>query len=157
MNIKTVILVCILFLAIIAFSCPYGRSKPEVKLPVEEVELLQYEAIDFGKILTKPEVVPIPTDRDPFSSSLENLKLLDTAGKDQALKLGAESLKLTGIIRGPNGPVALIKPAAGEKNCAVKLNNMIGKFSINKITDNEVILTINEEKTVLKLGGEKND
>lgn len=157
MKIKTVILISALLFLSIAFSCTYGRSKPEVKLPIKEVELLKYEAIDFGKILVKPEVAPIPTDRDPFKSPLENQKLLDMAVGNEAAVLGAESLKLTGIIKGPNGSVALIKPAPGEKTCAVKSNSMMGKFSVNKIADKEVILTINGAKTVLKLGGGEND
>lgn len=157
MYIKTVILASILFLTISAFSCSYASPRPEGEFSIEEVELLKYEAIDFEKLLAKPEAVPIPTDRDPFRSSLENLELLDIAAENQLPMLGAESLRLTGIIKGPNGPVALIKPGPKEKTYAVKANSMLGKFRIEKIADNKVILNINGARTVLKLGGGEND
>lgn len=157
MKVRTILLIGILAFALAALTWAYGRPKPETKPVIEEVEILKYEPIDFKEILTKPEVVSISTERDPFKSPVEAAKLLEGQQKDKSELPDAESLRLIGIVRGPNGPVALIKPTPEQKAQAVKPNSMIGKFWINKITDKEVILTLNGVKTVLKLGGGEND
>ena len=98
-----VLLICILAIAMIAIT--YKSERPEAKVVMEEIEILKYEPIDFEKLLAKPEVTFVLNERDPFKSSLEDLEVLAMAGDVLAPGLGTESLKLTGIIRGPDGPV----------------------------------------------------
>ncbi|MFC1808442.1 hypothetical protein ACFL0T_08795 [Candidatus Omnitrophota bacterium] len=156
MKIKVIILMVIFIGISIAFTCSNGRSKPEATIPIEELDLLRYEPIDFAKILVKPSTEAILTDRNPFISPFEEyMRSTGEADEYKAVSLGPDSMRLTGIIKSPDGYIALIRPVSENKTQVVKVDGKLGKFHVTKITDKEVHLTANGTKSVLKLGGIK--
>lgn len=158
-EITSLIVVLALALTISISGCrkPQLEVEPgEAKLLRYEAELLRYEAVDFGKLLAKVEPAPISTERDPFRSSLQNLKLLGSKEEGHINVFAAESLKLTGVIRGPRKSIALIQYGPDMKTYAVKENDTIGKFYVKEVRDEGVILTTDGESAILKLGGGDN-
>lgn len=146
----------IVVLALVLTISISGCWKPELEVEPSEAELLRYEAVDFGKLLAKAEPAPISTERDPFRSSLQNLKLSGSKEEGQANIFVTESLKLTGVIRGPQKSIALIQYGPDMKTHAVKENDTIGRFYVKEVTDDGVILTTDGTSAVLKLGGGDN-
>lgn len=154
MKIKIFVIGIILAMCLIASTCTSSRSRPEASLPIQEVQLLKYEAIDFNELLTKQRAAKIETDRDPFKSPFRQSDILHNY--EVAIDmLGVESLSLIGIIRGPKGSVALIKSGSKNKTQEIRERETMGKFYVEEITDKQVILNTEDKSFVLNLGGGK--
>ena len=89
MKIKIILAIVIMGVIFFAINQSYGRPKPEVKLPIEEVEVLKYEPIDFKEVLTKTEFASVSTERDPFKSPfLSTNKYIGSAAEDSGIEDG---------------------------------------------------------------------
>jgi Tfp pilus assembly protein PilP len=107
--------------------------------------LLNYVPINFKEVLSKPKMTSISTERDPFMSPF----YVKTDGTVEGIHNTA--FNLTGIIKGPDGYVALISPVSGGTSHSIRQGDRIANFYVKKITDDEVILNINGNDTLLKL------
>ena len=157
MKVKIIFIMVVLVLIFSVITYTYGRPKPEAKLPIGEVDILKYEPIDFKEALAKTEFASVSTERDPFKSPFVTPNKFVGQAEEGAIEiLSSDSLKLIGIVNGPDGPVALIRSATEKRIHTVKQDSVLGECHVTKISDKEVILNFNGLDTVLRLGGDKN-
>lgn len=138
----------ITFLAFLFIMLISGTAFTHAQDLSPDIAVLNYTPINFEEILSKPKIQGILTERDPFRSPFA---AIDGFGKEYAPNT---SFSLSGIIKGPKGYTAIIKPVHGS-SYSVSMGETIANFYVESITDNQIILRLNEDRTVLKLGGRK--
>jgi hypothetical protein len=91
--------------------------------------------------------------RDPFGSQLAGST--DTNGIGMVTSVGADTLKLTGILYDAAHPSALVNDQLLELNRPVKVQTAQGEVEIKalKITRELVVLQVGGQKMELRLGG----
>ena len=93
------------------------------------------------------------TTRDPFGSQLA--ASTETNGTGMVTSVGADTLKLTGILYDAVHPSALVNDQLLELNRVVKMHTAQGEVEIKalKITRELVVLQVGEQTMELRLGG----
>lgn len=129
----------ILFLALLLFLCARVGAATESK-PGHSLELV-------------PSTYAAQNTRDPFGSQLAGST--DTNGTATVTSVGADTLKLTGILYNTRHPSALVNDQLLELNRPVKMRTAQGELEIKalKITRELVVLQVGEQTMELRLGG----
>lgn len=128
----------IFFLVLFLFLCARAGAATESK-PGNSLELV------LSTYTTQ-------TTRDPFGS--QSAGATDTNGTAAATSVGADTLKVSGILYDAHHPSALVNDQLLELNRPVKMHTAQGEVEIKalKITRELVVLQVGEQTMELRLG-----